>query len=145
MSSDPLETLFPKLKGTAFSRTSPYDPTYNCIAWAADDKRRWWWPDPWQMYYWPDDAPRECTVAAFRAAFGTLGYSHSQTALDDNTKEKVALFCKNGIPTHASRQLDAATWTSKLGPDIDISHELEAISGICYGEVTDILGRSKLT
>ena len=114
-SSEPLEKTFPRLAGTVYTPTSPFDPTYNCIAWAAGDSKRWWEPDPWGMYFWPDDAPREYTSAAFLAAFATLGYQKCETAQFDDTQEKVALFCRKGIPTHASRQLDAAFWTSKLG------------------------------
>lgn len=31
---------FPGLSSTSFKITSPFDPTYNCIAWAAGDTRR---------------------------------------------------------------------------------------------------------
>ena len=61
----------------------------------------------------------------------------------DEALEKVALFCKAGVPTHASRQLNEVFWTSKLGQEIDISHDLEAISGKAYGEVSEILARAK--
>ena len=57
--------------------TSPQQRKYNCIAWAAGDRRRWWWPDPPpddEGYYWPPGVSNEETVAAFVAAFATLGY-----------------------------------------------------------------------
>lgn len=42
---DPLEELFPGLRETEYTLTSPEDRGYNCIAWAAGDLSRWWWPD----------------------------------------------------------------------------------------------------
>lgn len=39
-----IEQLFPGLQGTSFEITSPRDRRYNCVAWAANDTRRWWWP-----------------------------------------------------------------------------------------------------
>jgi len=54
--------------------TSPEDPRYNCIAWAAGDTERFWWCVDSPFVYWPATAPKECTIAAFVAAFQTLGY-----------------------------------------------------------------------
>ncbi|MBC5829215.1 MAG: hypothetical protein GIW98_03355 [Candidatus Eremiobacteraeota bacterium] len=36
--------------------------------------------------------------------------------------DKIALFTKDGVPTHAARQLRTGQWTSKLGALQDISH-----------------------
>ena len=69
-----LEALFPGLMGTAYRVTSPNDPAYNCVAWAAGDATRWWWPDPAGPAYWPPGTPREESLASFAAAFATLGY-----------------------------------------------------------------------
>ncbi|HEY7428267.1 MAG TPA: hypothetical protein VH682_28795 [Gemmataceae bacterium] len=38
------EVLFPRLNGTAYRITSPASDVYNCIAWAAGETNRWWWP-----------------------------------------------------------------------------------------------------
>lgn len=40
-----IESSFPKLQTAAYHITSPATRDYNCIAWAAGDSRRWWWPE----------------------------------------------------------------------------------------------------
>jgi hypothetical protein len=70
----PPSWAFPFLVPKNHVVTSPKTPRYNCIAWAAGDNQRWWWPDPDNVAYWPAGATREATVAAFIEAFGTLGY-----------------------------------------------------------------------
>jgi hypothetical protein len=69
-----LEQHLPQLQGTAYKLTSPKTRNYNCVAWAAGDDARWWWPSP--VAYWPVANVSE-TVAAFVDAFGTLGQSGS--------------------------------------------------------------------
>ena len=65
--SERLKAIFPGLRTTSFRATSPADPIYNCIAWAAGDTSAWWWPlDDIRRFYWPANAPREITLAAFR-------------------------------------------------------------------------------
>jgi hypothetical protein len=73
-----IETLFPGLNATDYRVTSPKERRYNCIAWAAGDLRRWWWPEPPpddHGYYWPPGVSNEETLAAFVAAFATLGFA----------------------------------------------------------------------
>nr|WP_206107193.1 hypothetical protein [Paenibacillus apii] len=80
-----LENHFPNLRYTPWSLTSPRTPEYNCIAWAASENDRWWWPDKAGLAYWPDEVPREVTLDAFIAAYGTLGYK----TCDDDKLESV--------------------------------------------------------
>lgn len=136
-----LESLFPGLACTPYAMTSPVDPSYNCIAWAAGDQRRWWEPDPMGVCYWPESVPREPTLRAYRLAFGSLGYIECEEATQEKGFVKVALFAKATQPTHASRQLPSSVWSSKLGRHVDISHELEALCGETYGAVATILKR----
>src|SRR5262249_6606580 len=55
---NPLELVFPNLTGTDYRVTSPADDAYNCLAWAAAESDRWWWPDALGGYYWPAGVPR---------------------------------------------------------------------------------------
>jgi len=110
-----LETVFPKLGGTPYSVTSPRSKHDNCIAWAAGVTDSWWWPDPDFVGFWPAGISRELSIAAFIQAFESLGYSVCDDALYDPSLEKVALFAREGQPTHAARQLSGGTWTSKCG------------------------------
>ena len=141
--SERLKAVFPGLRTTTYCVTSPIDPLYNCIAWAADSATDWWWPiDDFRRFYWPPAAPRETNLAAFCSAFLTLGYTPCEDGLLDPGFEKVALFADSaGMPTHAARQLPTGRWTSKLGQAEDIEHELRAVEGDVYGAVTVILKR----
>jgi hypothetical protein len=132
---------FPALNDGNFGVTSNFDRTYNCIAWAANDNKRWWWPRH-PFGYWPDpSAPVE--VGSFRSAFEGLGYAVCDNPAHEVGLEKVAIYALNGVPKHAARQLMDGKWTSKLGQNWDIWHDLEALNGPTYGE--PILFMSRVT
>ena len=136
-----IEVYFPGLRDSEYRVTSPEAATYNCIAWAAGDSRRWWWPT--DKSFWPKGAPRKVTVTAFVRAFGTYGYVPCESPSLEDGFEKVAIYVKDGRPTHAARQLPTGKWTSKLGPLEDIEHSLRAIEGDQYGSVAQILRRER--
>jgi len=133
---------FPLLNDNNSRLTSSVDDAYNCIAWAAEDTEHWWWPDPQEQQYWPASVPRAETVDAFVQAYGLLGYLHRTDPSLEPGRQKIAIFAKESeTPTHASRQLPDGWWTSKLGQQIDIEHELSAVEGPTYGKVTIVLAR----
>ncbi len=140
------ESAFPNLNRGEYWVTSPASDRYNCIAWAAGDDTDWWWPDPDpdSNSYWPETVPLEETLASFREAFESLGYRECATAELEPVIEKVAIFTKDGLPTHAARQLPNGNWTSKLGKWQDIEHQfLNALAGSAslYGNVALLLRR----
>lgn len=137
--SDWIEDLFPNLKQSDYKITSPYDPTYNCIAWAAEDTSSWWEPDPMGVCYWPSEIPRKYSVEAYRAAYESIGYNEISKENLESGYQKVTIFSKAGIPTHASRQLESGYWTSKIGRNVDIEHNLQGVCGDSYGNVEIIL------
>jgi hypothetical protein len=140
-----IESLFPRLQPSAYRVTSPRTRDYNCIAWAAGETHRWWWPDPDpenDAVYWPAGVPREETLPAFLAAFATLGYVPCAADAPEAGFDRIALFADTaGVPTHAARQLPSGRWTSKLGFLEDIEHDLHDLSGAEYGAVVQILRR----
>lgn len=138
---NPLEVAFPALAGSGYSVTSQSSEAYNCLAWAAGETQRWWWPDPMGVSYWPEGVPREETLSAFLAAYATLGYSPTTATAPEPNIGKVAIYARSGIPTHAARQLPSGRWTSKLGQAEDIEHDLPALVGGIYGDVAAILAR----
>jgi hypothetical protein len=75
------------------------------------------------------------------ATFTTLGYVPCSGEGPEPGFEKVALFARDGVPTHAARQLLNGRWTSKLGLREDIEHDLHAVSGELYGSVVLFLKR----
>lgn len=107
-----------------FKITSPETPDYNCIAWAAEENDRWWWPDPMGDYYWPEGAPREWNLEAYIKAYGLLGYAQCDDARIESGFKKIAIYVNSeGRPTHAARQLSNGVWTSKLGQCYDVEHD----------------------
>ena len=140
-----IESLFPQL--TSYNIISPIDDKYNCIAFAADDNTKWWWPRT--PYYWPGDIPEREDLDSFVACYRSLGYKECRlNSKFEKGYEKVAIFVdSNGIPTHAAKQDSDGNglWKSKLGRYKDIEHTLEGISGTSnkssYGNVAVILKR----
>jgi hypothetical protein len=107
----------------------------------------WWWPDPMGTAYWPLTVPRDETLEAFVAAFASLGYQVTSTAAHETGQDRIAIYAKNGRPTHAARQLDDGRWTSKLGRSEDVTHErleeLGVVLGDVYGAVAVIMARPR--
>src|ERR1035437_7841405 len=70
------------------------DPTnrYNCIAWAAGENFRNWWPDPWGIGYWPPGVVREVTVSAFMLAYGIIGFTLCFDGSLEPGVQKLALY-----------------------------------------------------
>lgn len=141
---DHLLALFPRLRAGTFAVTSPRDTLYNCTAWAAGDTARWWWPLGQQPEtFWPADAPRAVTLAAFQHVFVSLGYFACPSDAPEAGHEKVALFADaRGVPTHAARQLASGRWTSKLGRGEDVEHNLRDLKGELYGTVVLVMRRA---
>jgi hypothetical protein len=138
-----LEAEFPNLRVTGYTITSPVDPTYNCIAWAAGDDEAFWWPVPGLTgagylggYYWPQGVPVATTMEAFELAFKRQGYRACPDGELEPGFEKIVIYADTaGKPTHASRQLPDGRWASKLGKLEDIEHQaVEGLSGSNYGE-----------
>ena len=136
-----IEIVFPGLVGTDNRITSPTDTNYNCIAWATGRADGWWWPDSHGESFLPESAPRRESIDAFILAFASIGYHSCPNDSHESGIEKVAIFARDGTPTHAARQLPNGRWSSKLGSGEDIEHELDAVSGRLYGVVAIVLQR----
>jgi hypothetical protein len=143
-----LETIFPKLASSPYRVMAAPSTGYNCLAFAAGETHRWWWPeDPLvKGVYWPPGVPLKETVEAFVAAFATLGYVQCHGPELEQGFEKLALYAlANGFPTHAARQLPDGWWTSKLGFLDVIEHAtLEALEGDAYGKAVKFLKRPRI-
>jgi hypothetical protein len=139
-----LESLFSNLKQTQYKITSEESRWYNCIAFAAGETHRWWWPIG---AYWPEQAPRHETIESFILAFHALGYAPCDDGALEVGYEKVVIYAdESGVPTHMARQLPSGMWTSKCGSLEDIEHEtLEALAGFGpseYGAVVRFFKRA---
>jgi hypothetical protein len=120
------------------------DPTEeeNCIGHAAGRPNEWWDPDEDQI--WPDGVPRDYTVESLVLAFATLDYALCDSAGNEPGYEKVAIYSDDDEYTHAARQLEDGSWSSKLGPDDDINHPtLESLADGTYGKVVRVMKRPR--
>ena len=139
---------FPRLVRRNHRVTSAETDTYNCIAWAAGDTTRWWWP---RTGYWPAGTPDDpLDVGSFIAAYASLGYVVCADGALEEGFEKIAIFVHpNGFPTHAALQLETGYWTSKLGTWEDIEHtsehDVEGNCQFCYGDAHTYMRRSRAT
>jgi hypothetical protein len=154
--SERIKRVFSNLKDGEFELTSPFDSKYNCIAHAAEKNDIWWWSVDKKLVgndvFWFDNVPGEATVENFISAFSKLGYKPCENSKPEQHFEKVAIYVSTkdelhapkGSVTHMARQLSDGKWTSKLGNDVDISHNtLQAVEGNVYGVVKQILRRKK--
>ena len=82
---------FPALQEEGYETTSPATIIYNCVAWAADDNKLWWEPDPIGLCFWPISAPREWTIKAIVAVFAALGYERCEDCNLEQQQEKIAI------------------------------------------------------
>jgi len=136
-----IQAGFPNLAVT-FRVTSEDTRDYNCIAWAAGDTSRWWWP--LYPHFWPLNAPRAVTLGAFVVAFAGIGYAPCPDGSLEDNKEKVVIYLRQGQPTHMARQLPSGAWTSKLGEYWDIGHfQPSEVGGDIYGDAVKYLWRPR--
>ena len=133
---------FPNSSYDPFLITSDYTPKYNCISWAYEDISRWYWPDPANIYYWPENISRKVDLNSFVLLFQSIGYLLCNNGSLEPGYLKVAIFTdSNNIPTHAARQLLNGFWTSKLGQNIDVQHSINSMEQGEYGNVAIYLKR----
>lgn len=148
-----LQAQCPNLLYADWSIRSPFDDSYQCIAWAACDTARQWWPN--RDYYWPEglptiDPPEIATIEYFIEGFARLGYRMCTSRDFEVGYQKVAIYANDVGVTHMARQhFWGRCWLSKIGPLEDIRHRrLEDVEGSTselayeYGEVVQLLRRS---
>jgi len=129
--------------------TSDIDPLYNCIAWAAGETHRWWWPSLRRgISYWPLGVDRVATIPAFIHAYQTVGFQECANGDLDPGIEKIVLFARADsgilIPTHAAKQLESGSWSSKMGPLEDICHTVAGDPrGPLYGNPVRYMARPR--
>lgn len=117
-----------------FNVTSEPSSGYNCIAWALGDDSQWFEPMVANAY-WPENLSKELTLDSIVELFRQTGYEVCSDGSLQVGYEKIAIYTKDGVPTHAARQLENGRWTSKLGNYHDIEHDsLEALNGDGFGE-----------
>lgn len=142
MREEDLKSRFPGLREGVFRITSPETPAYNCLAWAGGVDSRKWYPDPWDLYYWPE-ADGEDSLEGWIRAFGALGSDRCEDGAMEARYTKVAIYGFGDAPLHIARQLPSGLWTSKMGNGEDIEHELSGLIGEKYGEILIYMRRKQ--
>ena len=91
---------------------------------------------------WPEGVKREERLECFAEAYGTLGYQACGDGTLEPGCEKVAIYARDGVPTHAAKQLPDGRWKSKLGSWEDIEHQsLKAVEEYVYGRAVMYMKR----
>lgn len=143
-----LEQKFPKLSGGGYSRESPRDPRYNCVALAVGDFNNFWQfmgPGKTKGYYWPPDL--DDSLKGWIEVFRLHGYEISDSPDFESGIEKVAIYVdSDGETSHVAKQdVVLGKWVSKLGKGHDIVHDtLELLAGDEgdeYGRVEVVMQR----
>ena len=96
--------------------------------------------------YWPPEVPDSDDLDSFAVAFAALRYEWCDNGELQVGFEKVAIYAEGQTVKHMARQLSSGRWTSKIGRDIDIEHEIpEALEGNTYGSVVRFMRRPSIS
>lgn len=145
-----LTLTLPGLTSTPYEVTSDATPVYNCVAWAVGETHRWWDPFDSPSRYWPAGVSRDDSVDALQDALATVGFTPCDDGQLESDFVKLAIFADDVGYTHVARQLPSGRWTSKLGSDCDIEHDLEDLTRrrspfpqYRYGEIVVFMRRPR--
>ena len=139
--TDPLISAFPKLACEEFELIAPDSDQYNCIAYAAGETGRSWWPNV--DSYWPAWATSTNSIESLKEAFAGLGYEQCDDSDAEAGYQKIALYEARGVMTHIALQMPNRRWRSKLGRGPVIEHHSpESLSGENYGNPTVFMRRA---
>jgi len=149
-----LRGIFPNMSANSSTITSQINLDYNCVAWALGDTQRWWEPygvivpAPYPHYHWPQDVPHDTTPQTYVRLFETYGFVITENSDFEDGYEKLAIYVFDEQFRHVARQLRNGSWTSKIGQQEDIQHEIVDLESNSnkyhYGEVSLYMKR-KLT
>ena len=150
MSAHDIEQAFPKLAAEGWKKSSDATADYNCFAFALHNKEEWFSPLPLGGYYWPEGKVQRNTFLSTMIALYKHegGFEPCDNGGYEEGFEKIALYMnQSGNVTHAERQIDAKTWTGKMGIMEDIEHPLlssvedTGLADDDYGKVAQFLKR----
>jgi hypothetical protein len=133
--------LFPLLSDYELIPNSEKD-SYNCISHTICLYDKLSWPIDSPDVYWL--VKNEKTKESFEQFYEYHAFEKCYLDFSyDSNYTKVALYTKDGIPTHASIQIDDIWWESKIGQLGIIKHDLFEIEGESYGSVSQIYRKPK--
>jgi hypothetical protein len=127
-----LTKAFPNLKKGDYCVTGSATPKYNCYAWSVGITNQWM--EKVVDTYGNNNGVLE--FSDFDRMYATAGLKPVIGKTD--SKAEIALYGKNGKPTHAARKTGTkcGDWESKLGENVRISHYPQQIAGgPVYGDI----------
>lgn len=140
--------IFPNLERAKAEITSPSDSDYNCIAWALDDQTKWYepfglvLPSSTPPYVWPPELPSipdDRRISTYIRFFELFGYEVVDNELLEPGFQKIALYTHDSEFRHVARQTSSGNWSSKMGAQEDIAHDLSALESegpYAYGKAS---------
>ena len=132
---------FPNLSGENFQIVGVCTEQYNCIAYAAGDTTRRWWPNG--IDYWPSWATGNNRMESLMEALAGLGYEKCADGKVEDGYQKIVLYGFQGSFEHAAVQMPNGRWHSKMGQGPQIEHHSpESLSGGPYGDAMIYMRRS---
>lgn len=137
---------FPNLSDANATKKSPFDPSYNCAAWAVGRAKNCWWDynKGHPNAYWPPGVPRTGDITSYIASYEYHGYERCDNGQIENGWKKIAIYASLGEFRHAAKVISETEWHSKIGNGIDIVHSPDALTGPCYGWPTTFM-RKRIT
>ena len=139
--ADLLVGAFPNLANEGFEIVDQPSERYNCIAYAAGDTSKWWWPDG--INYWPPWATETNRIESLKEAFAGMGYELCDHSDTEDGYQRVALYEVDGEMKHATVQMPNGRWRSKMGQGPVIEHrDPESLSRGPYGRATVFMRKS---
>ena len=126
-----LYQAFPKLGKGNHTLKSPFDPNYNCVAFALG------------LSAWQNPEPGDFRETV-RWIEKTFGYRRVKNGRPERGYEKLAIYADaTGGFKHIARQA-GSRWASKLGELHDLQHHtLDLLAGPTYGNVVAFLRRRR--
>lgn len=144
MSKCEFASFFPNLTEEDYEPKSEQSDTYNCIAWAMGDLRKYWWPTPKYGCYWPPGFDRNNSLPVLMDIAKVFGYRECDNGEHEKGYEKIVLYEDSDGVQHAARQLQSGIWSSKMGELEDIEHNtVECLESPDYGKVAKFMKRSR--
>lgn len=124
-------------------KTSDKNKNYNCVSWVVGINDRWLWPidDGNPYWYWPADIKEGDYVESFIDLLSNMGFVICFSGIYEESYDKVVVYGDSLGPTHLAKQLDEKYWSSKLGDDEDVKHELKTFDNGGYGEIKCFMKR----
>lgn len=130
---------------SSFEITSDPTPIYNCIGFAMGMNDIWValaHPRNIPWVWWPPTAPTDRNPGSLVNAFEYMGFTQCSTGFMEEDFDKVALYAKNGIWTHAAKIVENNLYHSKMGEAWDIVHSAgDVFHNDSYGDVFAFMKR----